>query len=204
MRKARTESLGPSKNAKGLATLHGMRSGYKIWVQQSAQSDYMSARVDHSMKDSRESLINLGLRVRLPVRRIMTVVIVLACMLLGGCGGASTIWSATSQSPDGYWLAFAHTVQYTGPGANGVETTVEIKELKRNRFFRRSEAVLGFMNDGASMGLKMNWITPSHLEVVFRDDQKVLYHQVVRTMGVEISVRDLADPSSFPRNNFSY
>jgi hypothetical protein len=187
-----------------LATLHGKRSGYNIRVQQSAQSDYMSARVDHSMKDSRKSRVGSGLQVRLLVRRILTVVTVLACTLLGGCGDASTIWSATSQSPDGNWLALAHTVQYTGPGANGVETTVEIKELKRNIFFRRSEAVLGFMNDGASMGLKMNWITSSHLEVVFSDDTKVLYHQVVRTMGVEISVRDLADPSSFPRNNILY
>jgi len=134
----------------------------------------------------------------------MTVVTVVACMLLGGCGGASTIWSATSQSPDGNWLALAHTVQYSGPGNNGVETIVEIKELKQIIFFTRSEMVLGFMNDGASMGLKMNWITPSHLEVVFRDDPKVLYHQVVRTMGVEISVRDLADPSSFSPNNIIY
>jgi len=47
------------------------------------------------------------------------------------------------------------------------------------------------------MGLKLNWVSPSHLEVVFRDDPKMLYYQVVRTSGVEISVRDLADPSSF-------
>jgi len=131
----------------------------------------------------------------------MTVVTVLVCMLLGGCGEDPTIWSATSRSPDENWLAVAHTVQHTGPGANGVETIVEIKELKRIIFFRRSEMVLGFMNDGASMGLKINWVTPSHLEVVFKDDPKVLYHQVVRTMGVEISVRDLADPLSFPPTN---
>ena len=122
-------------------------------------------------------------------------------MLLGSCGGASTVWSAESQSPDGSWLAVAHTVQYSGPGNNGVETIVEIKELKRMIFFRRSMMVLGFADDGASMGLKMSWVTPSHLEVAFSDDPKVLYHQVVRTMGIEISVRDLADPSSFPSKN---
>jgi hypothetical protein len=168
----------------------------------------MSVRVDHSMKDSRESLGGSGLRVRLPFRRIMTVATMLACTLLGGCGDASTIWSATSQSPDGNWLALAHTVQYTGPGANGVETIVEIRDLRRNTFERiflsTSPRVSGFMNDGASMGLKMNWVTPAHLEVVFRDDPKVLYYQVVRTSGIEISVRDLADPSSFPRNNIIY
>jgi hypothetical protein len=75
-----------------------------------------------------------------------------------------------------------------------VETIVEIKELKRWIVVRRSERVLGFMNDGASMELKMNWVTPSHLEVTFKDDPKVLYYQVVRTSGIEISVRDLARP----------
>jgi hypothetical protein len=79
-----------------------------------------------------------------------------------------------------------------------VETIVEIKETKRRFIFRTSERVLGFANDGASMGLKMNWESPSHLEVVFKDDPEVLYYQVVRTSGIEISVRDLANPSSVP------
>jgi len=92
-------------------------------------------------------------------------------------------------------------VQHTGPGANGAETIVEIKQTKARIFERlfleTSTRVLTFANDGASMGLKLNWVSPSHLEVVFRDDPKMLYYQVVRTSGVEISVRDLADPSSF-------
>jgi hypothetical protein len=100
------------------------------------------------------------------------VVTVLTCTLLGGCGEDPTIWSATSRSPDGNWLAVAHTVQHTGPGANGVEAIVELKEIKRSIVVRRSQTVLAFMNEGASMGLKMNWVTPSHLEVVFRDARK--------------------------------
>jgi hypothetical protein len=156
------------------------------------------------MKNSHEPLVSLGLRTRLPVLRLVPVVAVLTYALLVACGDASTIWSATLQSPDGKWLAVAHTVQYTGPGNNGVETIVEIKETKRRFIFRTAERVLGFMNDGASIGLKMNWVTPSHLEVVFKDDPKVLYFQVVRTSGVEISVRDLAEPLSFPTNNMKY
>ena len=123
----------------------------------------------------------------------MTVVTVLACALLGGCREDPTVWSATSPSPDGNWVAVAHTVQHTGPGANGVETIVELKEHKRWIVVRRSERVLGFMND-ASMELKMNWVTPSHLEVTFKDDPKMLYYQVVRTSGIEISARNLGRP----------
>jgi hypothetical protein len=129
-------------------------------------------------------------------------------MLMASCGEDSTIWSETSASPDGRWLAIAHTVQHSGPGANGVETIVEIKEpapsLFRRIFLKTSTRVLSFMNDGASMGLKINWVTPSHLEVVFKDDPKMLYYQVARTSGLEISVRDLADPLSFPSNSIAY
>ena len=132
----------------------------------------------------------------------MTVLTVLTCMLLGGCGQAPTIWSASSESPDGRWTAVANTREYTGPGANSVETVVEIKELKQNILFRHSERVLGFLNDGATIGLKMNWTSPSRLEIEFTDDPKMrprgpeqlLYYQVVRTSGVEISVRDLYKP----------
>jgi hypothetical protein len=66
------------------------------------------------------------------------------------------------------------------------------KSIRKQRTgLRHAIRVLSFANDGASMGLRMNWVTPSHLEVVFRDDPKVLYYQVIRTSGVEISVRDL-------------
>jgi len=126
----------------------------------------------------------------------MTVVTVVACTLLVGCGKNPTIWSATSPSPDGNWLAVAHTARYSGFGTNRVETIVEIKDLKRNILSDHSQRVLGFMEGGASMGLKMNWVTPSHLEVVFRGDPKVLYYQVVKTSGVEISVRNLSQPAS--------
>lgn len=110
----------------------------------------------------------------------------------GGLRRSATVWSVTSQSPDGKWLAVAHTVQYSGPGNDGVETIVEIKETKRRFIFRTSERVLGFMNDGVTIGLKMNWTSPSRLEVEFTDDPKarapgyepLLYYQVVRTSGV--------------------
>jgi hypothetical protein len=132
----------------------------------------------------------------------MAVVMLLAYTSAEGCGRARTIWSASSESPDGRWTAVAYTREYIGPGANSVETVVEIKELKQNILFRHSERVLGFLNDGATIGLKMNWTSTSRLEVEFTDDPKMgtrsseplLYYEVVRTSGVEISVRDLYKP----------
>jgi hypothetical protein len=84
-------------------------------------------------------------------------------------------------------------VEYGGFGTASVETTVE---LKARTGPKRTIQILGFTDDGASMGLKMNWITPSHLEVLFKGDPNILYYQVVKTSGVEISVRDLSDPQN--------
>ena len=119
---------------------------------------------------------------------------VLISMTFGACGEDPTIWSATSRSPNGNWLAVAHTVRHTGPGANGVETIVEIRQS--TGLLKHSQRVLAFMNDGGSMDLKMNWVSPSHLEVVYKDDPEVLYYQVIKTSGIEISARDLSSRSS--------
>jgi hypothetical protein len=52
--------------------------------------------------------------------------------------------------------------------------------------------ILAFSDDGASISPKLIWATPSHLEVVFKDDPKVLYYQVVKTSGIDITVRNLS------------
>lgn len=133
-------------------------------------------------------------------RTAVTFVTVFMCITLWACGGDPTIWSATSQSPNGYWLAVAHTVQHTGPGYNGVETIVEIRRSADSP--KHSQRVLAFSNDGASMELKMNWVSPSHLEVVYKDDpemhehEDMLYYQVIKTSGIDISVRKLSSRSS--------
>ena len=164
----------------------------------------MSVRPDRFVKSSRQSIVGLSSRVRLTARRLITVAAVSACILLGGCGGYETTWSATSPSPDGRWLAVADTVQTSGFGANTVQTTVEIRETKRRFIFKTSEMVLGISNDGGSMGLKMRWLTPTHLEVEFRADPGLLYYRVVKTSGIEISVRNLQSGEPDPVSSTSH
>lgn len=122
------------------------------------------------------------------VRLALGAVWIVSLVVASGCREDPTIWSAQSQNPDNGWIAYAHTVQHSGPGADGVETLVE---LKRQTSPQNSIWILGFSDDGPSMGLQMTWLSPSHLEVSFKDDQSVLYFQVARTSGVEISVRDI-------------
>jgi hypothetical protein len=120
-------------------------------------------------------------------------IVPLIWIAVAGCGEDPTIWSAQSPAPDGYWTARAHSVLHTGPGANGVETIVTIE---RKTTLQRTFQVLGFSRGGESMSLIMRWITPRHLEVLYKADSSALYYQVVKTSGVEISVRNLAEDSA--------
>jgi len=138
------------------------------------------------------SLFDSVLEFVIHIQKIVIVAISLLVLWTTACSEDPTVWSARSQSPDGRWLALAHTVRHGGFGANGVETIVELKGLTG---LRRTNRVLGFANDGASMRLQMNWSSPSHLEVVYHDAPEVLYFQVVKTSGIEISVRDPVQPS---------
>lgn len=105
-----------------------------------------------------------------------------------GCREPAT-WSAESRSPDGAWIARAETFEYSGFGTGSVETTVSIR---RSNGSGSPERVLGFAQGGPDMGLKMQWNGPSHLIVVYRADPALLYYQVVKTSGLDISVRNVS------------
>jgi hypothetical protein len=105
---------------------------------------------------------------------------------LGGCVSPAKItWSADARSPDGQWVAVAHTEEISGFGTGAVGTFVDLKPINGD-----SVEVLAFDDGGQDLALKMKWLSPSHLEVLFSDDPRLLYFQVVRTSGIEISVRD--------------
>jgi hypothetical protein len=116
--------------------------------------------------------------------------IVLVCLTIVACQDKATIWSAESVSPDGNWRAEAHTDQYGGPGTARVQTDVL---LKRTNATGASIEILEFENDSASppgiTAVKMDWLTPSHLQVSF-GRQAHLYFQVVKSAGIDISVQD--------------
>jgi hypothetical protein len=125
------------------------------------------------------------------IRKAISFLIALPVVVLAGCHDApKKIWSAESKSPDGMWAADAYTLVYTGPGLDGVETRVEITRFDGAGGHIQ---VLGFMNGGGDMDLKMSWSAPSRLDVTYKDDPKMLYFQVVKTSGVEISVKDLRE-----------
>jgi hypothetical protein len=114
-------------------------------------------------------------------------------ILASACGLATeTIWSIEVPSPDGQWIASGRTDQTSGPGNADLSTGVY---LRRSKDSGRGENVLIFENEPASskltITLKLVWLTPSHLEVIFNRIPD-FESQTVKYAGIDISVRDSA------------
>lgn len=128
-----------------------------------------------------------------------------ACFFVVCCDGPSIIWKEEVRSPDGFWTAIALTEQQSGPGNAWCGTTVS---LKRTNVSESPEEVVGITchgaigeaytlnniaNAGGTIGLRMKWLDPSHLEVTY--DKRLagdLFFQVVKTSGIDIAVRDIS------------
>jgi hypothetical protein len=117
-----------------------------------------------------------------------TLVAVASVLLLDACNDP-TIWSTECRSSDSAWVATAHTVEHGGFGTAGVETIVEVKRPGSSSSPVR---VLAFADSGLAIHLRMNWDGPTHLSVVYDSDPQMLYYQVVKTSGIEISVQNLS------------
>lgn len=125
---------------------------------------------------------------RLAIRTAMWLTTVLLCAFVSGCKDVKTIWSTESGSPDGQWVATAHTDQYGGPGTAGILSTVSLRQVKGRQ---DNIEILQLSQDATSVDLKLNWLTPSHLEITYRQPASVDF-QAIKCAGIDISVRDLA------------
>jgi len=121
-------------------------------------------------------------------RKMLWLIIVSLCALVPGCKDAATIWSTKSSSPDGRWVAAAHTDQYGGPGTAGILSTVTLRQVKGRQ---DKIEVLQLSQDATSVDLKLNWLTPSHLEITYKQPASVDF-QAIKCGGIDISVRDLS------------
>ena len=122
-------------------------------------------------------------------KAIGSTVVLLCCLM--ACGkDAATIWSTESNSPDGRWVAIARTDQYGGPGTAGIQTTVFLKQTKG----RPDETKILLLSQGtADVDLRLNWLTPAHLEIIYRQSTSVDF-EAIKCDGIDISVRESSSP----------
>jgi hypothetical protein len=87
----------------------------------------------------------------------------------------------------------ARSEQWSGPGNAYDATTVNLKSLKGSL---HSIEILQFSHQYATMNLKMDWTTPTHLHVIYGESAKLgdrvtLNFQVVKCAGIDISLQYL-------------
>ena len=119
------------------------------------------------------------------IQHVMLAIGVIIIALVG-CNAQKTIWSAEVKSSDGAWLARAHTDNIDGPGINAQYTIVEMQQTFPNA---RPVEVLE-LDEGTSAvrDLRMNWISPSHLDITYRGNPEILFQAVIafeKTVTVE-------------------
>ena len=135
--------------------------------------------------------------------------LILLCLLVAGCRrDVPTIWRSELKSPDGAWVAIAHTEQDGGFGSARIGTRVDLEStngtVNRGRPFNVLDFdcpgptphayVMDDANAGGTIDLHMRWLTPSNLEVMYNGKATVNL-QVARFAGVSISLRDMSQES---------
>jgi hypothetical protein len=142
-----------------------------------------------------EGIIKYGGTAHFAARTAALLMLAGVCALSTSCRrDGETTWSAESRSPDGLRFAIARSQQWEGPGAAYDATTVYLKPANGTH---PPMQVLGFSHQFATMNLKMEWISPTHLEVTYGastrpGDHISLDFQAVKCDGVDISVRELS------------
>lgn len=123
---------------------------------------------------------------RLAIRTAICLTGVLLCALISGCKDVATIWSTESTSPDGQWVAAAHTDQYGGPGTAGIQSSVSLRQVKGRQ---DKIEVLQLSQNATGVDLKLSWLTPTHLEITYKQPASIDF-QAIKCGGIDISVRD--------------
>ena len=125
---------------------------------------------------------------------LKTILVTLLGLCITGCQDSATTWSAEAKSPDGQWIATARSQQWGGPGTAYDATTVYLQRIERSQ---HPTEVLLFSHQFPTINLKMEWVTPTHLEVAYgpraagSNDHVSLDFQIARMNGIDISVREL-------------
>ena len=128
------------------------------------------------------------------IRKAISVIIVAIGVFLAGCrDNPTTTWTSEARSPDGLWLATARSQQWSGPGNAYDATTVYLKWVRGSQ---PAVEILGFSHQYATMNLKMEWLTPTHLNVMYGESGKPGDHvsvdfQAIKCAGIEISAQHL-------------
>ena len=143
--------------------------------------------------------------------KLLVLVFVAFASTLTGCRDRydPTVWREEFVSPDGAWVAIAHTEQYGGPGNAFIGTEVDLlrpdKTYNKGRPFNvlalepsgplPSTYQLSSANHGGGADLTVRWTTPRTLELSY-DGKSRVDLQVVRfgDVGIKLLNKTIQKP----------
>jgi hypothetical protein len=147
---------------------------------------------------------------RFCIRRSAPAIIFLGIVVLATNTGCKPkredlmVWKAQSPSPDGRWIATADTVQNGGFGSADIYTTVHLKRtgdtsapvdvlgIDSQEPIPRPYVLDNVANKGGSIGLTMEWETPTRLRVTYIDQAcTVVMLQMTTYAEVAISLQSV-------------
>jgi hypothetical protein len=130
-------------------------------------------------------------------QRIIVALLFVISGVAIGCKNSNPqiIWSAEKRSPDGKMVAKASAFANGGFGMSGTPTTFVYWNWAAGS--QKPTLILSLGNESDSLEdakVEMNWLSTSHLELVYRSNRQHIAFQAVKCAGVDISLRDLASP----------
>jgi hypothetical protein len=103
-------------------------------------------------------------------------------------------WQAQAKSPDGVYVATGRTEISGGFGTGGGGTIVELNWSSGNQ---RGLPVFitpdGPYSPGDPSVIQLNWLSPSHLEVVYSGRDEPVF-EAIRYQTVDVTVKRVASP----------
>lgn len=125
--------------------------------------------------------------------KLFSLLTVAILVLVSGCGGSHSIWSAESRSPDGKVLAKARASATNGGLAitSSTDTKVYLKWATGSRTDKSVLELADASDAPVDTQVEMNWLTPSHLELTYKGNQTVVF-QAIKWFDIDISVREVS------------
>jgi hypothetical protein len=125
--------------------------------------------------------------------RVISLFVFGLCGIACGCKGSQTIWSAESRSPDGKMIATARAFANGGFGVSGAPATFVY--LNWSTGSQKPMEILSLDDESDApddVAMEMKWLTPKHLELVYKGNRQSIDFQAIKFAGTDISVRDLS------------
>jgi hypothetical protein len=131
--------------------------------------------------------------------KAISLLVLGVCSIACGYKGSQTIWSAESRSPDGKMIATARAFANGGFGISGVPATFVYLNWTTGSQKPMEILCLGNESDTSDdAAVKMNWLTPTHLELTYKRNRQSIDFQAVKFAGVDISLRDFSSEAAKP------